>query len=72
MLQSYTYYYHKIEFKKSRCNEYLLCMLACCDLTFTGLNLDMYFLREFVAILNVTRSVIFLLANVLIYTYYSP
>ena len=54
---------------KSRCNDYFLCLLACSDLTFTALNLDMYFLRELVVILNMARSLIFFYLNILIYNY---
>lgn len=46
-------------------------MLACNDLTFTALNLDMYFLRELVVILNTARSLIFFHLNILIYNHYS-
>ena len=56
---------------KSRCNEYFLCLLACSDLTFTGLNLDMHFLRELVVMLNLARSLIFFHLNLLIYNSYS-
>ena len=56
---------------KSRCNEFFLCLLACSDLTFTGLNLDMHFLRELVVMLNMARSLIFFHLNLLIYNSYS-
>ena len=46
-------------------------MLASSDLTFTALNLDMYFLRGFVVILNMARSLIFFHLNILIYNHYS-
>ena len=51
--------------------EYLLCLLASSDLTFTALNPDLYFLRGIVALLNLTRSILFLLLNGIIFTYYT-
>ena len=56
---------------KSKCNEYFLCLLACSDLTFTSLNLDMYFLRELVLMINMARSLIFFHLNLLIYNSHS-
>ena len=48
-----------------------MCLLASSDLTFTALNSDLYFLRKIVAVLNLTRSILFLLLNGLIFTYYT-
>ena len=54
---------------KNRLKEYFLCILASSDLTFTALNSDLYFLRGIVTLLNLTRSIIFLLLNGIIFTY---
>ena len=60
-----------MKLNKSRCSEFVLCLLACSDLTFASLNSDLSLLRVTVAVLNLARSVVFLLSNILIYIYYS-
>ena len=70
-INSYIFFYYKIVLNKNRLMEYFLCLLASSDLTFTALNSDFYFLRGIVALLNVTRSILFLLLNGIIFTYYT-
>ena len=65
------FYYNDFKLNKSKCSEYFLCLLASCDLTFASLNPDLLFLKSTVAVLNMTRSVAFLLANTVIFIYYS-
>ena len=65
------FYYFRLTLNKNRLKEYFLCILASSDLTFTSLNSDLYFLRKIVILLNLTRSILFLLFNGLIFTYYT-
>lgn len=40
-------------------------------MTFASLNSDLSFLKNTVAVLNMTRNLVFLLANIMIFIYYS-
>ena len=70
-LFSFIFYYYRMKLNRSGIREYMLCILACSDLTFASLNSDLYFLKEMAAVLNVTRVVVFLFVNCLIFTYLS-
>lgn len=70
-INSSIFYYSRLTLNKYRLKEYLLCFLASSDLTFTSLNSDLYFLKRIVILLNPTKSILFLLFNGLIFTYYS-
>ena len=71
LLDLSNFYYYDFNLNKSKCSEYFLCLLASSDLTFASLNSDLSFVKSTVAVLNLTRSVVFLLANIMIFIYYS-
>ena len=65
------FYYYDFKLNQSKGSEYFLCLLASSDLTFASLNPDLLFLKSTAAVLNMTKSVAFLLANIMIFIYYS-